>query len=174
MITDDLLFIEPREIAAEDPLLDELTGQMAAAFRSATPPTHSYCGFHVCSCGAHSLPHDLILPNGLVTNSLCVHYLAYHRSEVRVEDIAKIRTLGCGVVDPSEYELHGPRLVSADGSRLDSREIDVRRTRYQAKHWSVFRRVVNWCAAEWARAVRRWHWRKIERQARYYRKHPPA
>ena len=36
---------------------------------------------------------DFLLPNGLVTNSLCVHYLAYHRDEVPPSELAKIDTI---------------------------------------------------------------------------------
>src|SRR3972149_7861898 len=50
-------------------------------------------GYHVCECGSHSRCMDYLLSNGLITNSLCVHYLAYHRDEVPEIELKKIDTI---------------------------------------------------------------------------------
>jgi hypothetical protein len=45
------------------------------------PSRYQSCGFHACSCCAISDHVNHVLPDGTLTNSLCVHYLAYHRHE---------------------------------------------------------------------------------------------
>jgi hypothetical protein len=84
-----VLYIEPEQLPSQEPVIDELTRGMAAAFRKATKGEH-YRGFHVCECGAHSASCDYTLPGGALTNSLCVHYLAYHRAEVSRAQLAKV------------------------------------------------------------------------------------
>src|SRR5437588_5193866 len=37
---------------------------------------------HECSCGVWSSSGDYRFPNHMVTNSLCLHYLQYHREEI--------------------------------------------------------------------------------------------
>jgi hypothetical protein len=105
----DLLFIEPLQPALSVPLIDQLTRRMTAAYRSAEQSSGGWCGVHVCSCGTHSTSRDYFLPNGEMTNSLCVHYLAYHREEVPAEQLARVATLSYGEADPTEDELHGRR-----------------------------------------------------------------
>ena len=117
-----LLFIEPQEKSSETPLIDEATRKMTAAIRKAE---ESGCmgvmnadgffafgvstrGFHVCSCGkAHSGSHDYILANRTATNSMCVHYLAYHRSEVPQDQLNKVLALNEGELEPTEADLKG-------------------------------------------------------------------
>ena len=107
----NLLFIEPAQPASSAPLLDELTRKMAAAFRASTPSPAAWLGIHECICGAGSMNHDYILPDGRTTNSLCVHYLAYHRAEVPIEQLREITQLTCGEIEPSNWELVGIRPV---------------------------------------------------------------
>jgi len=106
-----LLFIEPRNTTAQ-PVIDEMTRKIAAAFRQAAPPHIGYKGIHGCTgngCGALSSNLDYMLPNGLLTNSLCVHYLAFHRDEVPESEMAKVRELYFGEVEPTDKELAAPR-----------------------------------------------------------------
>lgn len=42
---------------------------------------------------------------GVITNSLCVHYVACHRDEVPVEQLEMILGLDSGEVEPTEQEL---------------------------------------------------------------------
>lgn len=115
MISDeDLLFIEPKGVGASSALVDTATRRMAAAFRQAEAIQPYYCGFYVCVCGACSGPQDLQLPNDRKINSLCVHYLAYHRDEVPLGQLQEVEHLPFGEVEPSEQELEGIRMVQYD------------------------------------------------------------
>jgi len=101
-----LLFIEPRKSPARKPLVDALTRRMVAAFRLATKAA-VYRGFHFCSCAARSGNCDFTLPNGMLTNSLCIHYLAHHRAEVPADQLAIIEAFPHGEAEPSEQDLSG-------------------------------------------------------------------
>jgi hypothetical protein len=109
MISEEgLLFIEPIHPAASTPIVDHLTRKMAAAFRKArTDDRHYYLGRHQCICGANSTNQNYYLPNGFMTNSLCVHYVAYHRSEVPAHQLTLIKTLTPEEVEPTHLELAG-------------------------------------------------------------------
>jgi len=110
MISDaDLLFIEPKLPASRVPIVDELTRRMAAAFRISTigGEFRDFCGVHECVCGALSDNNDHALPNGRMTNSLCVHYVAYHRAEIPPRQLQEVAALPWGEVDPTEEELVG-------------------------------------------------------------------
>jgi hypothetical protein len=114
MISDKgLLYIEPSQSASPEPVLDHLTRQMAAAFRRAWLTPGSWGGFHECVCGAWSTNCDYRLPNGEVTNSLCVHYVAHHRSEVPIDQVTQVEAFAFGEVEPTAEELQGPDLVLA-------------------------------------------------------------
>lgn len=109
MISDqDLLFIEPRQAASSTPVIDRITRRMCAAFRQARGSDWASGGYHRCCCGALSEDHDFHLPNGELTNSLCVHYVAYHRSEVPPEQLARIEAFPFGEREPTRQELHEP------------------------------------------------------------------
>jgi hypothetical protein len=108
-----LLYIEPTQPASTEPVLDHLTRKMAAAFRKAGPSEWCFCGFHRCICGALSTCHDYRLPNGEMTNSLCVHYAAHHGSEVPSEQLGRIGAFAFEGVEPTAEELQGPNLVLA-------------------------------------------------------------
>jgi hypothetical protein len=105
----DFLYIEPREQATSTPLIDALTRKMAAAFRLGVESLYSTKGFHLCRCGAASSNCDYQLPNGEWTNSLCVHYLAHHRSEVPQAQLDKVAALTYGEAEPNENELRSPK-----------------------------------------------------------------
>jgi hypothetical protein len=114
MISDEgLLFIEPSEVASTTPVIDEITRKMCAAFRKARPDDSVYAGVHECMCGAHSTSSNFHLPSGDLTNSLCVHYVAHHRSEVPPDQLARIAALAFGEDRPNEQELQSPELVRA-------------------------------------------------------------
>jgi hypothetical protein len=111
MISDKgLLFIEPSKPASPEPNLDRLTRKMAAAFHRGRT-TICYGGFHECFCGAWSTTCDYRLPNGEATNSLCVHYVAHHRSEIPLDQMARIEALAFGEAEPDALELQSPKLV---------------------------------------------------------------
>ena len=99
-----ILYIEPLARTSAEPVIDELTRKMAAAFRVGVPGP-GYRGVHVCACGVMSSNCDYTLPSGEETNSLCVHYLAFHRDEIPTPKLEKVRQLSSGEVKPTEDEL---------------------------------------------------------------------
>jgi len=140
-----MLYIVPKNSPSEEPIIDELTMKMVAALRKATLPNRRSLSFHTCVCGAMSDSTDFILPNGLCTNSLCVHYLAYHRGEVEAGELWAVEGLSDGSEYPSSHELHGWSVPTHDtrGRRVRAaREIDRRRERYDARDTPLLRRVV--------------------------------
>jgi len=108
--SDRLLFIEPSQAASTTPVIDDITRKMSAALRKAKSSDYAYFGIHECMCGAHSTARDYHLPNGDVTNSLCVHYVAHHRSEVPPEQLVRISAF-VEEDQPNEQELQGPEVV---------------------------------------------------------------
>src|SRR5262249_20280009 len=114
MISDQgLLFIEPSQDSSPTPVIDDITRKMCASFRKARRSAYSYRGLHECMCGAHSTACDYHLPNGDLTNSLCVHYVAHHRAEVPSDQLARIDGFTFGELEPGAEELQGPDLVLA-------------------------------------------------------------
>lgn len=87
-----LLFIEPEHTVELPGVEDELTAKMKRLFERARV-CESWMGFHRCRCGCHSTASNYMLPGGLITNSLCVHYLEFHRSEVPESELAKLRAI---------------------------------------------------------------------------------
>jgi len=126
-----MFYIEPRNPPSEEPIIDGLTMKMVAALRKATLPHRQSLGFHTCVCGAKSDSTDFILPNGLRTNSLCVHYLAYHRAEIEDGELWAVDGLADGFEYPNSHELHGGSLPCAIGMGARSgpprRSTDVER-----------------------------------------------
>jgi hypothetical protein len=108
-----LLYIEPTQPASAEPMLDQLTQKMAAAFCKARLSEWGSRGLHECVCGALSTSRDYLLPNGDVTNWLCVHYVAHHRSEVPVGQLGRIEALTFGEAGPQAEQLQGPEVVLA-------------------------------------------------------------
>jgi len=132
MIWDEgLLYIEPAQPASTEPVLDHLTRKMAAAFRKARLSEWGSCGVHECVCGAHSTSRDYRLPNGEVTNSLCVHYVAHHRSEVPAGQLARIEAFTFGEAEPPAEQLQGPEVVLA-------------RVRARVENWLGANRLNTW------------------------------
>ena len=107
---DHLLFIEPTLPPSAEPVVDEYTRRMTGAMRSASPQA-AYRGIHRCRCGETSTNSDYIVRiaqrvpgspwHGLLTNSLAVHYLAFHRDEVPPGELAKVLTLSAAPAEPA-------------------------------------------------------------------------
>lgn len=107
-----LLMIEPTRLPSGQPVVDDLTRRMTAAWRAHEPEAGiAYRGWHTCSCGRGSdnLDHHV---GRYVTNSLCIHYLAWHRREVPESELEKVRALNSAgfepIYDPNEDELRPP------------------------------------------------------------------
>ena len=103
-----VLYVNPGPYTSPEPLIDELTRKMTAAYRAARSDEMYWRGFHVCRCGVNSTNCDYILPGGQQANSLCIHYLAFHRDEVPAEELAKVSALAAGEAEPSPEELARP------------------------------------------------------------------
>lgn len=106
MISDDrdILYIKPSARTSSDPTIDDLTRKMTSAFRQGEP-VRQWRGFHNCPCGVRSDNTDYRLPDGKLTNSLCVHYLAWHRREVPSVQLEQVAALNVEPVDPTPAEL---------------------------------------------------------------------
>lgn len=104
-----LLYIEPK--ASEklsNPIADQWTALMTVAFGDAIkgasnynnpnqpPRFHLKTGFkgmHRTECGEGSTPHDYMLANGLITNSLAGFYLSWYRNSITENDWDKLNML---------------------------------------------------------------------------------
>lgn len=87
-----VLYVRPAHDVSVEPVDDDLTSIMEKAY-SQGEAGRPVRGRHKCACGENSRNYDVKLPGGYVTNSLCVHYLRYHRDEVPEEEIEKVRSL---------------------------------------------------------------------------------
>ena len=92
-----LLYIEPVNPPDHQPLRDELSQRMVAAWRRRVSPLSGFRGVHSCACGAQSDNMDHVVHGAdgqaFTTNSLCVHYLMFHRAEVPDSELEKVRLL---------------------------------------------------------------------------------
>lgn len=76
-----LMMIEPKSPATE-PICDETTRCAERVFASAHRDNVFYKGVHACICGRQSDNCRWLLSGGVETNSLMVHYVECHRSEI--------------------------------------------------------------------------------------------
>lgn len=102
-----LLYLNPLKPKSDEPVIDKITRRMASAFSNALPTRPVWRGWHTCVCGARSSNRDYELVDGTETNSLCVHYLAYHRDEVPPGELARVMLLPADEVEPTEAMLEG-------------------------------------------------------------------
>ncbi len=107
-----IMMVEPGQTTSPEPVIDDLTRKMTAAWRQALLGP-AYRGQHICRCGVMSDNCDHYVGGGrgegLLTNSLCIHYLAYHRDDIPDVELEKVRSLAFGEEEPSEKELAAPR-----------------------------------------------------------------
>lgn len=103
-----LLFVEPTLAPTELPIIDDITRRLTSAWRvRQTDPTSRSRGVHSCTgaaCHAHSDNADHLVA-GLLTHSLCIHYVAFHRSEIPARDLERISRFELGHSDPTAAEL---------------------------------------------------------------------
>ena len=115
-----LLFIEPKkEEKLNTPINDELTEVMELALSKAKkgvsrysdkdndgivwkyrgkdlPPfgtSGRYMGVHMTDCGESSECYDLLLENGMITNTLAAFYLRWYRYSIPENDMKKVKEL---------------------------------------------------------------------------------
>lgn len=113
-----LLYIEPdaRSIS-KVPVDDELTKSLELAFSQAKQGTadydnlssggkhfkegEGYRGMHFGEDGQVSSTCDYLLPNGFITNSLCVHYVRYYRKSLPESELKKLKKLHADMMRPA-------------------------------------------------------------------------
>lgn len=113
-----LLMIEPSASTSTEPVIDGLTQRMAAALNRAAkrhagqlPGGPFMCtrGWHTAASGANSdnvcWQVELLGGSMVETNSLAVHYLAYSRDEIPVEELAKLELLPLDFAEPTQEQL---------------------------------------------------------------------
>lgn len=105
-----LLFIEPKkEQKSAMPVEDENTQLLRVALADGKLGISNYGdigakeatfkegdrwkGFHIADDGIHSGNYDILLANGMITNSLCVYYMMYYREAIPMNDWDKIKEL---------------------------------------------------------------------------------
>jgi hypothetical protein len=87
-----LLFIHPSGETTPEPVVDALTAKMQELFAKARRVA-TYRGRHTCACGQHSDSSDWQLASGHITNSLAIHYVAWHRPDVPESELEKLRAI---------------------------------------------------------------------------------
>ena len=117
-----LLFLEPSLPPSAEPIIDHLTRQLTGGWRVRETSRSGWRGQHQCGCGATSdnTEHWIrVTSDGVhalvVTNSLCLHYLAYHRAEVPLAQLALVARIVGEPADPTPDELGSA--ASRDGRR---------------------------------------------------------
>jgi hypothetical protein len=86
------------------PVIDNLTQKMSRVFENASATgtwnhgvftrNQSFRGFHTCACGEQSTANDYLISGGeYVTNSLCVHYLSFHRESIGQHELNVVKSL---------------------------------------------------------------------------------
>ncbi len=105
-----ILYIEPYD-KSDDPVVDSLTIKMFNALKAHTATGYvNHNGqftpnIHTCRCGKNSKSYDYQLKSGQATNSLCVHYLAYHRKDVPENELSKVSLLNSSeVLDENDQD----------------------------------------------------------------------
>ncbi len=86
------MMIEPKLAVIEQEVNDEITQQVEEIMKTVKEIAWTK-GLHFCNCGVHSGNAILeVTINGkqYETNSLALHYIKYHRSEVPQSEIDKI------------------------------------------------------------------------------------
>jgi len=103
-----LLYINPAMGVSIEPVIDEITGKITAAFRASTDTGELWRGVHQCACKSCSDNTDYILPSGHQTNSLAIHYASLHRSEVPEQQLEVIEGFEIEPEEPTMEELRFP------------------------------------------------------------------
>lgn len=88
-----LLFIEPKLPKSESPINDYAVTRMLVMLDFAQPVAPYYKGFHACVCGEISTNYNIELLDGIITNSLAVHYLQWHRDEIPPSELDKLDSI---------------------------------------------------------------------------------
>ena len=107
-----ILYIEPKN-EIKSMIIDDVTKKLTSIWNKREPSLTSFFGMHSCVCGAHSSSTDYLLINKtgkmFMTNSLCIHYVACHRSEIPKDEWNKVLELVEGATEgeTSKYDVMG-------------------------------------------------------------------
>lgn len=90
-----LLMIEPDQVGnpSEKPVEDELSKKVDFILSKCKPSAYASAGVHRTKCGKCSDNVDWILPNGIITNSLCRYYIRFYREHIPQSEIDKINII---------------------------------------------------------------------------------
>lgn len=101
-----LLYIHPKLNKSEFPTEDELTLGLEKLFNDHNSNIGNFyedtgkfteeagwLGTYTCFCGEESSSEDYLITPSYATNSLCIHYLKWHRNEVPEEELRKVREI---------------------------------------------------------------------------------
>lgn len=95
--------------------------------------THTgWMGVHQCSCGVYSHACNYLLPSGEVVNSLCIHYVAFHRDEIPQEQLDRISNMplySSETIEPTDEELNW-------SPRKNEERVPMSREEYLEKYFS--------------------------------------
>ncbi len=83
-----LMMIEPKLKPKHD--IQDGATEKARAIAEACTTQHPTRGVHRCICGFVSDNRQHVTPNGLITNSLLVHYVQHHRDEIPQAELTKL------------------------------------------------------------------------------------
>lgn len=131
-----LMMIEPKG-QQEPPVFDRYTILAFVALKRAKRGAR-YRGFHTCACGVRS-GSDALTVAGMVTNSLLVHYVRDHRSEVPQSELDKLLAFSSLRADLS---LTGIRtcckLLESSSDRIDEKSLaSLNSIHEQLKHLTI-------------------------------------
>lgn len=98
-----LLYIRPRGPPSSKPVVDELTLRLAhqmvkyvesGCINGNIKIVHEAWSVYYCTgCKQSCVIFYILLPNGLVANTAALHYMMYHRNDVRSIDIIKVQQM---------------------------------------------------------------------------------
>ncbi len=111
-----ILYLQPKLPPSERPTIDSLTRKLTAALKNPKEqgsivngtfvPNLYSLGCYKCTCGkAIYASQDFRISDGLITNSVALHYAAYHRCEISKEEIFSIELALENEEEPSYSDL---------------------------------------------------------------------
>lgn len=89
------MMIEPDQLSVKSPKPcdDDFVRKVKFIFNKCIPSKYNFKGFHLTKCGKTSDNKDWILPNGMITNNLCIYYAEYYRHAIPESEIDKVNAL---------------------------------------------------------------------------------
>jgi len=90
-----LLFMRPKNPPSAEPVMDDITKLVTKYWAFNKRSKYMYKGTHQCSCHVSSTNSDhFIGPNyDILTNSLCLHYVQFHRDEIPQDELDRVVSL---------------------------------------------------------------------------------